>query len=359
MLKLPLSLTVAKGRLAPKLELGVAKKTHDETADRFAKLIESKSDGQRRSVCEAKNLPEDGKLPLGGMMQIERRVAGQAAARAKIDGLEEGARRPNRSEFDEEAEAVFIAPLASQMPIPPEAKSHESDVAVQPPAVDAPPPAPVKLSDPPLVSQRAKREPVDQLPATGRQGVKLVSLQTFPPPVSNAPSQVSVAAAPVSGTPAPAIPTIVATIDMPSVRVLNIKLHPEHLGELTISLKLRGNELAVNIEAHSGKAIEALRQDESILRKVLQSAGYDPSSLTIVVTPKDALTPMPVTPADTSGAAAQSTLTGGRGAGGDASPSGQGERRASFAAYDDGRRDSDDRAKMELPADRRGDGIFL
>lgn len=363
MVKPPLPLPVAKGRLAPKFQLGGAKRDHDETAKGFAKLVELKSPGQHHAAAAVRNLPESAKPLFAHVAPIEQHSAAGAPIppRARRHEPDEEARHPMRLDSDGEAEFDRVVPMIAQPPAQPAALTIDDGdgTAVPSPESGASPPRTIILPDPSPNMQPMKAVQVDQFSPAGRQEFKLVSLQTFPPPVGNISSPTPAAATSRVEAPAPVTHTIIATVEMPSVRVLNIKLHPDHLGELTLSLKLRGVELAVNIEAHSGQALEILRKDEGVLRKVLHSAGYDPSSLTIVVTTKDALTPMPVTPAENSDATAQSMLLGGRGAGGDAPPSGQGERRASFARHDDGWRDSDDRAKTASSADRRGDGIFL
>jgi Flagellar hook-length control protein FliK len=197
----------------------------------------------------------------------------------------------------------------------------------------------------------------------GREDVKIVSRQTFPAPVPNErmPGGIRHAAdrTEAGADAGPAISwTVAASAPQSELRILKIKLHPDHLGELTVSLKLRGAELAVNIEAHSGAAIEAIKKDESMLHQALRSAGYDTAALTVVLAPapKDLLS---LLPADGSGGLPQSALTGGNGSGGDAPRSGNGERGSHFTNRDEDWRDSDDPAHALAFVPRRVDGVYL
>jgi hypothetical protein len=360
-LKPPLLAGGVKNRGALHSRLTAPRIDHGDTGRTFAQHIDGKARGRRVPLSPMNDAPTAATPAIDNAARIERlSVLTQPAPGVKKS--REPDRETPRDESAgtvEEADAVQILAAAA----PPTLTPKTAERAAPDPLPESKPPspaavtpiAPVAVKEP---SQAAHRDPS---PNVARPDVKMVSLQTFPPPVSNAPTPLADIASPAGNAPPP-VPvahTIVATIEMPSVRVLSVKLHPGHLGELTLSLKLRDNALQVNIEARTGQAVEALRKDEGLLRKVLQSAGYDPSSLTIVVTPKDALTPLAVTPADNANTSAQAALNGGRGAGGDAPPSGQGERRAATTTDREDWRDTDDRANTAMPADRRGDGIFL
>jgi hypothetical protein len=197
------------------------------------------------------------------------------------------------------------------------------------------------------------------------QEAEIVDLRTFQAPVSNVPLPDSASAAPDPvqsyGSIEPPVSFTVSVVTKPpEMRLLKIKLHPDHLGELTVSLKLKGSELAVKIETHSGAALEVVRKDEGLLRQVLQSAGYDAPTLTVSVAPfaRDAPSLMPVLPADPSSSLMQSTLSGGQGSG-EGAPPGNGGGNLDFAKHEEEWREIDDDTNAAPFVRRRVDGIFL
>jgi hypothetical protein len=361
-LKPPLLAGGVKNRGALLSRLPAPKIDHGDSGRTFAQHIDGKARGRRVPPLPMNDAPTAATPTIDNAARIERlSVVTQPVPSVKESREpDRETRRGESAGTVEDAAAVQI--LAAAAPGPTLTPKTAEPAAPDPlPESKPPPPAVVTPIAPAAVEEPLPAARPDPSPNVARPDVKMVSLQTFPPPVSNTPTPLADIASPAGNAPPP-VPvahTIVATIEMPSVRVLSVKLHPDHLGELTLSLKLRDNELRVNIEARTGQAVEALRKDEGLLRKVLQSAGYDPASLTIVVTPKDALTPLAVTPTDNANTSGQAALNGGRGTGGDAPPSGQGERRAATTTDREDWRDTDDHAKTAMPADRCGDGIFL
>ena len=68
------------------------------------------------------------------------------------------------------------------------------------------------------------------------------------------------------------------------VRTIHIQLQPDNLGELKVSMHLKGQELRLSVEVYTLEAHAALQRDKTILREVLEKAGYDIAEQSVVVT---------------------------------------------------------------------------
>jgi flagellar hook-length control protein FliK len=190
--------------------------------------------------------------------------------------------------------------------------------------------------------------------------IEIVDLRTFHAPASDGQASAGVRAVIdlVPSGPERAAPTAFnPNLDAPrsEVRHLKIKLQPEHLGELTASLKLRGDELRVDIETHTGVALETIRHDEGILREALRNAGFDTATLTIVLSPASKDT---VQAAATTDFAGQPQSFGERPEG-DGRSQAEREKQRGFATRENSWSETDDQADPDASAPRRADGIFL
>ena len=77
------------------------------------------------------------------------------------------------------------------------------------------------------------------------------------------------------------------------VRSIQIQLHPEDLGKIKVAMRLRGEELRLQIEVTSKKVETLLQNDHQVLKDLLSQSGYDikDASISITLTPADPLPP--------------------------------------------------------------------
>ncbi len=66
-----------------------------------------------------------------------------------------------------------------------------------------------------------------------------------------------------------------------AVRVLNIRLKPDALGDVTIRLRLVGNALDLRVSASKPETAEMLASDSHALKHILREAGYDTDVVSI------------------------------------------------------------------------------
>ena len=81
------------------------------------------------------------------------------------------------------------------------------------------------------------------------------------------------------------MPTSPATSNV--VRVLQIQLEPPELGTVSVRLKLEAHALELRISADQPGTADLIRRDQSVLTRLLQSAGYDVEGLSVYVAEAD------------------------------------------------------------------------
>ncbi|MFL6809768.1 MAG: flagellar hook-length control protein FliK [Bradyrhizobium canariense] len=130
------------------------------------------------------------------------------------------------------------------------------------------------------VERAAKASARDPLPETTK--VTVVQQETHLPPAQfNAPQQVANAVvAELKEAPAPAAsaaPDLAASQanapDQP-LKILTINLEPPALGNVTVRLRLVGNEVSVHLAAERRDTSQMLDQQRDSIRDLMQSAGY-------------------------------------------------------------------------------------
>jgi chemotaxis protein MotD len=130
------------------------------------------------------------------------------------------------------------------------------------------------------VERAAKASTRDALPETTK--VTVVQQETHLPPAQfNAPQQVANAVvAELKESPAPtasAAPDLAASQtnapDQP-LKILTINLEPPTLGNVTVRLRLVGNEVSVHLAAERKDTSQMLDQQRDSIRELMQSAGY-------------------------------------------------------------------------------------
>lgn len=81
-------------------------------------------------------------------------------------------------------------------------------------------------------------------------------------------------------------PAVVTTLDRViapgATKVLTLRLEPAHLGEVTVTMRLRQGALDVRLEAQSRHTLELVRRDEMVIKRVMEQAGFDAGDVTLV-----------------------------------------------------------------------------
>lgn len=135
------------------------------------------------------------------------------------------------------------------------------------------------------VNSKPKPEPLSAQPQITLTVTKVETalLPVAPPPFTSGTTQsvgLLEAAAPLKA--APALPETVPNGGV--VKTLHFQLQPEHLGELKVSMHLKGDELRLTVEVTTREAHAALQRDTSYLRQVMEKAGYDVAEQSVAVT---------------------------------------------------------------------------
>lgn len=68
------------------------------------------------------------------------------------------------------------------------------------------------------------------------------------------------------------------------VKSIQLRLHPEDLGEIKVAMHLRGDELRLKIEVTSRQVETLLLRDHQVLKDLIGQAGYDVSDASILIT---------------------------------------------------------------------------
>ncbi|MET4326058.1 chemotaxis protein MotD [Bradyrhizobium sp. i1.15.2] len=130
------------------------------------------------------------------------------------------------------------------------------------------------------VERAAKASARDTLPGTTK--VTVVQQETHLPPAQfNAPQQVANAVvaelkeapAPTASA-APDLTTSQANSPDQPLKILTINLEPAALGNVTVRLRLVGNEVSVHLAAERKDTSQMLDQQRDSIRDLMQSAGY-------------------------------------------------------------------------------------
>ncbi|MCK1656013.1 flagellar hook-length control protein FliK [Bradyrhizobium sp. 149] len=130
------------------------------------------------------------------------------------------------------------------------------------------------------VERAAKASARDALPETTK--VTVIQQETHLPPAQfNAPQQVANAV--VAELKEPPAPTASAAPDLAAsqtnapdqpLKILTINLEPPALGNVTVRLRLVGNEVSVHLAAERKDTSQMLDQQRDSIRDLMQSAGY-------------------------------------------------------------------------------------
>jgi chemotaxis protein MotD len=78
------------------------------------------------------------------------------------------------------------------------------------------------------------------------------------------------------------------------VRSLTLQLNPADLGTVTLTVKLRQQDIELRLETESESTLRLLRRDELVLHEVLRCAGYDSDAASLQIVLKPAAGAMPV-----------------------------------------------------------------
>ena len=131
------------------------------------------------------------------------------------------------------------------------------------------------------VERAAKSAGRDALPETTK--VTVVQQETHLPPVGQFSATQQVANAVVSELKGPPAPAASAAPDLVGVqnnspdqplRILTVNLEPPDLGNVTMRLRLVGNEVSVQLAAERKDTSTMLDQQRDQIRDLMQSAGY-------------------------------------------------------------------------------------
>jgi flagellar hook-length control protein FliK len=68
------------------------------------------------------------------------------------------------------------------------------------------------------------------------------------------------------------------------VKSIQLRLHPEDLGEIKVAMHLRGDELRLKVEVSSPRVEAILLKDHQVLKDLIGKAGYDVSDSSIAIT---------------------------------------------------------------------------
>ncbi|SCY06018.1 flagellar hook-length control protein FliK [Microvirga guangxiensis] len=69
-----------------------------------------------------------------------------------------------------------------------------------------------------------------------------------------------------------------------ALRVLNLQLHPAHLGAVTIKMRLAGESLEMELHVEREETAQLLKTDSEKLASLLRGSGYRPDTISIHVT---------------------------------------------------------------------------
>jgi hypothetical protein len=66
-----------------------------------------------------------------------------------------------------------------------------------------------------------------------------------------------------------------------SLKTMQLQLEPENLGKVTVTMRLRGVGLDLQVEASQPETVQLIRNDKDLIGSKLQSAGYELSTLVV------------------------------------------------------------------------------
>lgn len=186
---------------------------------------------------------------------------------------------------------VQVGEQENQPVAPEKAVSHTAPAAKQETAVDPLPSgktaltsaaSPAQEPKPAASSPQAAAQPADQKKIV----VTVARVETAFMPSAMQPAQSGLATVFAKSAEA-SVPAPMANQVLPNttvVRSIKLQLEPEHLGEVQISLHLKGEGLRVTVEVATREAHALLQRDASVLRDVLEKAGYDVAEQAVSVT---------------------------------------------------------------------------
>jgi hypothetical protein len=76
-----------------------------------------------------------------------------------------------------------------------------------------------------------------------------------------------------------------------SVKIMQLQLEPENLGKVTVTMRLTGSGLDLQVEASQPETVQLIRNDKDLLGSKLQSAGYELSTLVVQLVDRQASHP--------------------------------------------------------------------
>lgn len=183
---------------------------------------------------------------------------------------------------------ALMTPLAPVVPAPtatagrPAAKQTQpGSTPAEPTAVAAVPDAPVQLADaPPRAATEHAARLADPTPAVGAPTVTAAVTATAPatPQPTSAPAATpGPAGAPVLQQVAPALARVASRGD--GVHRMSLTLHPADLGEVRLTVTVRGGHVDVQIAA-GREARDLMREGSGELRHLLESVGRTAGAIT-------------------------------------------------------------------------------
>ena len=210
----------------------------------------------------------------------------------------------------------FMPPAARQSPQlgprpaadQPDAPSP-SEADVRPARAPAAPPVPPSLERPRetfrLPAGSADRPPARSVGAVARapDGDVSAPAQTGAPSVGLGAAEIRRLATTIIATAndiaAPARPDTAAATPGAPLRVVTLTLNPEHLGRVSLTIRLVGDRLSVRMDAENEETARMIEGDGEALVRLLDSEGYDVDSVTATATAQRELSSPTPTPTAT------------------------------------------------------------
>jgi flagellar hook-length control protein FliK len=144
--------------------------------------------------------------------------------------------------------------------------ASSSSTTVAPTSADAP-----KLA---VVAQSTHFAPVAALSPSQQLATAVVSAIGEAPAAAPGPDETA------SGVASAATP-VETSIPIPTLRTLDVQLEPEGLGRISISLRLSGANLSLELDASDSAAGDVIDRDKGTLVAALEGSGYAVGSITV------------------------------------------------------------------------------
>jgi hypothetical protein len=208
--------------------------------------------------------------------------------------------------------AVSTAPLSLEAAGPTAALAASEDAAPGVTARAAPSPLPRAVAARPALELRSEAPAATERKDAGRSPRIGAAVPPVDPPTAPAPpdtgrlgtdqlQRIAVLVAGAAGEAAPPEPTGGPTALRPPeagpLRVVSLTLNPEHLGRVTITIRLTGDRLSLRVEAERDETARMIEADGDALAGLLDREGYGVEAI-VTATLRDPLPPLaPTAPA--------------------------------------------------------------